>query len=173
MTSATNSQLVPPQQYQSYCSYISRSQPLSSAKWSPNLHCPYRNLVEIAFDNPSHNIVIIMSGCLNVETLSILNNYVPQKLACIISTYRRNWLLSARAYNTQQQENMFLTKSMRITGSMCLENMCLTKSMRLTGSMCLKNVPRVERPTTVAKKLSESIILDINISLLQPTSGIM
>ena len=66
-----------------------------------------------------------MSGCLNVETLSILNNYVPQKLACIISTYRRNWLLSARAYNTQQQENMFLTKSMHITGSMCLENMIL------------------------------------------------
>ena len=34
--------------------------------------------------------------------------------------YRRNWLLSACAYNTQQQENMRLIKSMRLTGSMCL-----------------------------------------------------
>ena len=34
--------------------------------------------------------------------------------------YRRNWLLSACAYNTQQQESMRLTKSMRLTGSMRL-----------------------------------------------------
>ena len=60
--------------------FLSRSQPLPgpSAKWPPNLHCPYRNLVAIAFGNPSHDIVIIMSGCLNVEALSILNYiYVP------------------------------------------------------------------------------------------------
>ena len=36
------------------------------------------------------------------------------------STYRRNWLLSACAYNTRQQENMRLTKSMCLTGSMRL-----------------------------------------------------
>ena len=34
--------------------------------------------------------------------------------------YRRNWLLSACAYNTRQQENMRLIKSMRLTGSMRL-----------------------------------------------------
>ena len=36
------------------------------------------------------------------------------------SRYRRNWLLSACAYNTRQQENMRLIKSMRLTGSMRL-----------------------------------------------------
>ena len=33
------------------------------------------------------------------------------------------------------------------------------------------NVPRVERPTTVAKKQSESVILYV--SLLQPTSNLL
>ena len=39
-------------------------------------------------------------------------------LVCII--YHRNWLLSACAYNTWQQENMHLTKGMHLTGSMHL-----------------------------------------------------
>ena len=34
-----------------------------------------------------------------------------------IAKYRRNWLLSACAYNTRQQENMRLTKSMRLIKS--------------------------------------------------------
>ena len=34
--------------------------------------------------------------------------------------YHRNWLLSVCAYNTRQQENMHLTKSMDLTGNMCL-----------------------------------------------------
>ena len=34
--------------------------------------------------------------------------------------YCRNWLISARAYNIQQQENMRLTKSMHLTGNMRL-----------------------------------------------------
>ena len=34
--------------------------------------------------------------------------------------YRRNWLLSACAYNTRQQEFMRLIKSMHLTGSMRL-----------------------------------------------------
>ena len=34
--------------------------------------------------------------------------------------YRKNWLLSACACNTRQQEKMRLTKSMRLTGSMRL-----------------------------------------------------
>ena len=36
-------------------------------------------------------------------------------------TYRRNWLLSACAYNTRQQENIRLTKIIRLTGSMRLK----------------------------------------------------
>ena len=34
--------------------------------------------------------------------------------------YRRNWLLSAWAYNNEQQGNMRLIKSMRLTASVCL-----------------------------------------------------
>ena len=36
--------------------------------------------------------------------------------------YRRNWLLSACAYNTRQQENMRLTKSMRLIKSASRSN---------------------------------------------------
>ena len=43
-----------------------------------------------------------------------------QKYIMDLLQYRRNWLLSACAYNTWQQENMCLTKSMRLTGSMRL-----------------------------------------------------
>ena len=34
-----------------------------------------------------------------------------------LGNYRGNWLLSACAYNTRQQENMRLTKSMRLIKS--------------------------------------------------------
>ena len=58
------------------------------------------------------------------------------------------WLISACPYNTWQQENMRLTGSMRLIKS-------------AVGGACVKDVSRVERPTTVAKKQPESVILDV------------
>ena len=41
----------------------------------------------------------------------------------------------------------------------------------MIGGVCIKNVLRVEGPTTVAKKRSESVILAV--SLLQPISSLL
>ena len=69
-----------------------------------------------------------------------------------VVNYHRNWLLSACAYNMQQQENMCLAKSMHLTGSMRLIKSAKT---------------RVERPTTLSKKRSESVMY---LSMVYPTS---
>ena len=49
---------------------------------------------------------------------------IPGKIrdgrAYTLDRYCRNWLLSACAYSTWQQENMHLTRSMHLTGSMRL-----------------------------------------------------
>ena len=55
--------------------------------------------------------------CALQNGMNLYSNYVKAVLS-----YRRNWLLSACAYNTRQQENNI---------------MCLIKSIRLTGSMRL------------------------------------
>ena len=49
-----------------------------------------------------------------------LGTWRLQRLSLARINYRRNWLLSTCAYNTRQQENMRLIKSMHLTGSMRL-----------------------------------------------------
>ena len=53
---------------------------------------------------------------LRSENLKFSGEHVarPPSTLAHVNVYRRNWLLSACAYNTQQQENMRLTGSMRL-----------------------------------------------------------
>ena len=134
----------------------------TSEHFHPEGTCPVDRLIE----NLGHRLIDTCSSTFfNILAPLAFEVHTWFNIHACLVLYRRNWL-SACAYNARQQENMHLTKSMHLTGSMRLIKVD-KRGRRGVRKQCAEGRKAY---TTVAKKRSESVILDV--SLLQPTSNL-